>query len=210
MTPGVSAGMFTANLCTAAARLAVDADHTFEHDDRVLEVGPPRESGWGAALDPGRGMPLRKPRSLRTLHPIRSVGRSHMRHTIRTAHPIILSRVCRLEAKLYGRTTSAFSRLSPNVCRSSPRRAVSRWNLGEPIFAYAPPAAFTGTGASSGDSARLTSLEWDGRVSFQVTAQSPAPHICLSVRGPVCHFVLPRANDDADWPSDSLPPQSEG
>ena len=46
-------------------------------------------------------------------------------------------------------------------------------------------------------------------VGVAVTAQSPAPHICLSVRGPVCHFVLPSDNDDADWPSDSLPPQSE-
>jgi hypothetical protein len=94
-----------------------------------------------------------------------------------------------------------------NVCRSSPRGADSRWNLGEPVC-VGPARSFHRDRASNGDSTRLTSLLWNGRVSFQVTAQSPAPHICLSVRRPVCRFVLPR--DDDDWPSDSLPPQSEG
>ena len=44
----------------------------------------------------------------------------------------------------------------PNVCRSSPRRAVSgrSWRA---QFPYTPSAAFTGTG-SNGDVARLASL----------------------------------------------------
>src|SRR5450631_109870 len=90
-----------------------------------------------------------------------------------------------------------------------PTTRVSRWNLGEPVLRMPRPQVSPGQGRQAETAPVSHPCSGTVESAFRSTRGLRAPHICLSVRRPVCHFVLPRDNDDADWPSDSLPPQSE-